>query len=110
MLLASSNMGSFEILWLMHGALTVLLSRAGAKAQDVVLVSPLGLLLWHGIHWMCDLVCFLFWVPRIALCVTNVETRRLERSESPLTAPAGFRSTAPRGPVLWGVAGTDVTE
>lgn len=51
MLLASSNMVSFEILWLMHGTLSPLLSRAGAKAQDVVVVvtSWASALAWRSL-------------------------------------------------------------
>lgn len=51
MLLASSNMASFEILWLMHGTYSPLMSCAGAKAQDVVIVvtSWASALAWRSL-------------------------------------------------------------
>lgn len=46
---------------------------------------------------MCNLVCFLFWVPCIALYITNVETRRLWKKLKPSPSPRWTQKHSPMG-------------
>lgn len=102
MLLASSNMGSFEILWLMHGALTVLLSRAGAKAQDVVVgvTSWASALAWHSL----DVWFGLFSLLGASYCSVRHQCGNMEtwKKRKPSHSPGRLQKHSPEGPWAMG--------